>query len=160
MVGAPRLAGDRLFALERGGDREQAVLTVRSALDPTVPARTLVDPVAGATDTTAAIDWYHPSTDGRLLAYGTSEAGDERSTLRLLDVDTGDHLDDVIPDCRAASVAWLPDGSAFAYTRYPAGLASTAGPCGGTASGPTRRPTSSSGGPTTSPTRRRGPTSP
>ena len=121
VVGAPRLAAHRLFALERGGDREQAVLTVRSAVDRAAPVRALVDPVARGGDTTAAIDWYHPSTDGHLLAYGTSEAGDERSTLRVLNVDSGAHLDDVIPDCRAASVAWLPDNTAFAYTRYPPG---------------------------------------
>ena len=29
IAGAPRLAGDRVFALERGGARDQAVLTVR-----------------------------------------------------------------------------------------------------------------------------------
>lgn len=120
VVGAPRLAGERVFALERGGDRDQAVLTVRSFGGDGSDARTLLDPSSEAADAAVAIDWYHPSPDGRLVAYGTSEAGDERSTLRVLDVDTGEHLPDVIPHCRAASVAWLPDGSAFAHTRYPA----------------------------------------
>ncbi|MGH9187166.1 MAG: prolyl oligopeptidase family serine peptidase, partial [Acidimicrobiales bacterium] len=31
-----------------------------------------------------------------------------------------DHLPDEIPETRAASVAWWPDGSGFAYARYPA----------------------------------------
>ncbi len=30
-------------------------------------------------------------------------------------------LDDEIPNCRAASVTWEPDGSGFFYTRYPEG---------------------------------------
>jgi prolyl oligopeptidase len=118
IAGAPRLAGDRVFALERGGTRDQAVLTVRPFDDPGAPSRTLIDPAGGADDAAVAIDWYSPSPDGRLVAYGTSEGGDERSTLRVLDVDAGTHRSDVIPHCRAASVAWLPDGSAFAYTRY------------------------------------------
>ena len=119
LVGGPRLAGDRVFTLERGGDRDQAVLRARDRRGDG-EARTLLDPSGDAADAAVAIDWYHPSPDGRLVAYGTSEGGDERSTLRVLDVDTGDHLPDLIPHCRAASVAWLPDGSAFAHTRYPA----------------------------------------
>ncbi len=69
---------------------------------------------------TAAIDWYHPSPDGSLVAYGTSSNGDERSTLHVVDVERGERLGDAIPnDARAASVAWAPEGTGFAYTRYP-----------------------------------------
>ncbi|HSH22647.1 MAG TPA: prolyl oligopeptidase family serine peptidase [Acidimicrobiales bacterium] len=119
LVTSPKLRGERVFTLERGGERDQAVLVVRSADDPSAPARTLVDPARSAADAAVALDWFHPSPKGSLVAYGTSEAGDERSTLRVLDVDTATHRGDVIAHTRAASVAWLPDGSAFAYTRYP-----------------------------------------
>ena len=40
---------------------------------------------------TTALDWYYPSDDGRLLAYGLSENGSEQSVLHVLDVDTGAH---------------------------------------------------------------------
>lgn len=112
------VAGARVFSLDRWGPHDQAVLMVRSALTPG-RGRVLVDPVELIGVPTAAIDWYHPSLDGRLVAFGTSTGGDERSTLRVLDVETGDLLSDTIPGARAASVAWLPDGSAFAYTRFP-----------------------------------------
>ena len=36
------------------------------------PASTLIDPVAISGDLTAAVDWFHPSADGHVLAYGTS----------------------------------------------------------------------------------------
>jgi prolyl oligopeptidase len=114
-----RVAAESVFTLERAGGAPQFALVVRSALDPTVAPRTLVDPAGLAADATTAIDWYHPSRDGRLVAYGVSEGGDERSTLRVLDVTTGDHLDDAIPHTRAASVGWWPDGRGFLYTRYP-----------------------------------------
>ena len=116
-----RLAGDRVFALERAGGQAQFALIVRSASDPTAPARVVVDPSHLAADAAVAIDWYHPSPGGDLVAYGTSEGGDERSTLRVIDVDTGQHRPDEIPDTRAASLGWLPDGSGFMYTRYPDG---------------------------------------
>ena len=41
--------------------------------------------------------------------------------LRVLDSDDGRDLGEAIPDTRACSVAWEPDGSGFAYTRYPEG---------------------------------------
>src|SRR5205085_130134 len=67
-----------------------------------------------------ALDWWYPSRDGKLLAYGLSEGGTEQSTLHVLDVERGEELDaDRIPHTRAASLAWLPDDSGFYYTRYP-----------------------------------------
>jgi prolyl oligopeptidase len=41
--------------------------------------------------------------------------------LRIIDIQTGEHLADEIPHTRAASVGWLPDASGFAYTRYSSG---------------------------------------
>jgi prolyl oligopeptidase len=119
-AGAPSIKGGRLFSIDRWGEREQAVLVVRDLHGDRLPAsRPLVDPHALTGDPTAALDWYAPSVDGRLVAFGTSSGGDERSTLGIVDVPTGEHLADTIPRTRAASVAWLPDGTAFAYTRYP-----------------------------------------
>ena len=118
-VGAPAVAADRVFTLEREGDQDQAVLVVRSATDPGELPRVLVDPHLLAADHTAAVDWFSPSPDGRLVAYGVSEAGTERGTLRIVDVDAGTLLPDAIPHVRHPSVAWLPDGSAFAYSRLP-----------------------------------------
>ena len=118
-VGAPAVGADRVFALEREGDQDQAVLVVRSATDPDEPPRVLVDPHRLSADHTAAVDWFSPSPDGRLVAYGVSEAGTERGTLRVVDVEGGTLLPDAIPHIRHASVAWLPDASAFAYSRLP-----------------------------------------
>jgi prolyl oligopeptidase len=119
-AGAPSIRGGRLFSIDRWGDLEQAVLVVRDVHGERVPAaRTLIDPHDLTGDATAALDWYAPSVDGRLVAYGVSTGGDERSTLGVVDVATGERLPDTIPQTRAASVAWAPDGKAFAYTRYP-----------------------------------------
>ncbi|HEX3777023.1 MAG TPA: prolyl oligopeptidase family serine peptidase, partial [Polyangiaceae bacterium] len=64
-------------------------------------------------------DWYYPSPDGRLLAYGASVDGSEDSVLGIRNVDTGADLPDVIPRTRHASVAWSKLGDRFFYTRYP-----------------------------------------
>jgi prolyl oligopeptidase len=117
-AGAPSIRGHRLFSLDRWGEHEQAVLVVRS-LDGAADPRTLLDPHRLTGDATTSLDWYAPSLDGGLVAFGISAGGDERSTLGVLDVATGERLADAIPFTRAASVAWAPEGRAFAYTRYP-----------------------------------------
>jgi len=117
-AGAPSIRGHRLFSLDRWGEHEQAVLVVRS-LDGAADPRTLLDPHRLTGDATTSLDWYAPSLDGGLVAFGISAGGDERSTLGVLDVAMGERLADAIPFTRAASVAWAPEGRAFAYTRYP-----------------------------------------
>jgi prolyl oligopeptidase len=119
VVGSPAVAGDRVFHMQREGDADQAVLMLRTAVDPDAPARVVVDPHGLAADHAASIDWFSPSPDGRLVAYGVSEGGSEHGTLRIVEVDTGTLLPDAIPHVRHPSLAWLPDGSAFAYDRLP-----------------------------------------
>ncbi|MFM8266447.1 MAG: prolyl oligopeptidase family serine peptidase [Ilumatobacteraceae bacterium] len=116
---AVAVAGQRVFSLERSAGADQFGLVVRDA--PGGPGRSLVDPADLAVDGAMAIDWFHPSPDGRLVAYGLSEGGTEQSVLHLVDVDRGVVLDERIPDTRAASVAWRREGDGFWYTRYPEG---------------------------------------
>jgi prolyl oligopeptidase len=107
----------RYFHTRREGGQNQPALYVRDGVGG--PDRALVDPNQIAPDGTTALDWWSPSSDGQLLAYGLSEGGDEESTLYVRDVATGEDLADVIERTRAASIGWLADGSGFFYTRYP-----------------------------------------
>ncbi len=108
----------RYFYTRRDGKQNQPVLYVRDKIGG--PDRALLDVNALRADGTLALDWWTPSEDGRHVAYGTSESGDEESTLRVRVVATGKDLPDVISRTRACSVAWRPDGRGFYYTRYPA----------------------------------------
>ncbi|TPW16695.1 MAG: prolyl oligopeptidase, partial [bacterium] len=112
---APTVRGARRFYLKRSGDQEQPVLYVRDAGEP----RILIDPNTLSGDGTTALDWWYPSPDGKLVAWGSSRSGDEWSTLRVRDVESGRDRVEEIPRTRAASVAWLPDATGFYYTRYP-----------------------------------------
>ncbi|HET9932430.1 MAG TPA: prolyl oligopeptidase family serine peptidase, partial [Polyangiaceae bacterium] len=106
----------RLFYTRRQGSEEQAILYVRDELGGI--ERVLVDPTLG-TDSTTALDWFEPSDDGTLVAYGLSEKGTEDSTLRVRDVASGSDLADVIDRTRYESLAWKPRNSGFFYSRYP-----------------------------------------
>jgi len=116
--------GELLFCWERPPGAEQFVLSRRSATDHAVEPVVLLDPATLSADAATAIDWYEPSDDGSLIAVGTSEGGTESSTLRIVSGEDGSPrgaAGDEIPNTRACSVAWEPDGCGFFYTRYPEG---------------------------------------
>lgn len=118
VLGVPTPVRGRYFYLRREGRQNQPVLYWRQGVGG--EDRVAVDPNALSTAGTTALDWYYPSQDGSLLAYGLSQNGSEESVLQVLEVESGRHLSDQIHRMRAASLAWLPDTTGFYYTSYPA----------------------------------------
>lgn len=113
----------RLFAIKREPPRQQPFLVVlESWNDDPGSARVLVDPDVLDPGGTTSIDWYQPSPDGSLVAVSLSEGGTETGNLHLYDVKTGRELEDSIPHVNSGtaggSLAWMPDGSGFFYTRH------------------------------------------
>jgi prolyl oligopeptidase len=116
-LSAPEPVRGRYFYQRRDGRQNQPVLYVREGL--AGEDRVLLDPNRLDPNGTTALDWFYPSEDGRLLAYGLSEDGSEQSVLHVLEVESGALRPDRIPRTRSADLAWLPDGTGFYYTRYP-----------------------------------------
>ena len=56
------------------------------------------------------------SENGRLLAYSTDTTGAERYTARVLDLETGEHLPDVIEDT-CTGLIWATDDTMLVYGR-------------------------------------------
>jgi oligopeptidase B len=61
-----------------------------------------------------ALGTFDVSPDGRRLAYSTDFTGDERFTLRIKDLGTGELLPDEVPDTFYGT-AWSADGSTLFY---------------------------------------------
>jgi len=82
--------------------------------------RLLIDPAKLATDpaTHYALDYYTPSWDGRLVAYGLSAGGSEASTLHVTEVESGKELDESITRTNNSVIAWRQDNHSFYYLRY------------------------------------------
>ena len=116
-VDVPRIKNGVAFYEKRVGTEDQPNLLIRR---PGQEPEVLIDVAALSEDASTAMDWFYPSTDASLLAYGLSEGGSEQSTLYVMNVTSKENTGDVIPHCRAGSVAWLSDNSGFFYTRYPA----------------------------------------
>ncbi len=110
-VSSPRCVAGHLFYQRRDPGQDQPVLYM--------DGRPILDPNTASAAATVSLDWWWPSRDARLLAFGYSDHGDEWSTLHVLDVATGQRLVEAIPRTRYASVLWDADNSGFHYTRYP-----------------------------------------
>ena len=54
------------------------------------------------------------SNDGRLLAYAIDDNGSERFTIHVKNLETGEHLPEVIPGM-LSEIVWTADDSAFLY---------------------------------------------
>ncbi len=101
--------GERLFYLKRVAGESQFKLVTRVGLNGT--ERVLVDPQAMARSkgTPHAINYFRPSWDGRLMAYGVSAGGSENASLHLMDVDGGRQLREPIPRVLDPGATWSPD---------------------------------------------------
>ena len=60
-----------------------------------------------------------PDRLGQRVAYLVSEAGGDKQTLRVRDVDGNFDLRDTLAYCKHTSIAWHPNGRGFFYSRYP-----------------------------------------
>ncbi len=115
---APIRIGQRYFFTRRAGDQNHAIVYYRDG-GPENEPQIAINPNEFSEDGATALDWWYPSPNGRLIAYGRSDSGSELSTLylRLLETNTDSAL--TIPRTRASSIAWDADSQGFYYIRYP-----------------------------------------
>jgi prolyl oligopeptidase len=111
-VTRPIVRANRYFFSKREGNQNQPVVYWREGYKG--ENKVLIDPARLDDSGLTTIEWFSPSPDGKQLAYGTYRAGDEITTLHLLEVDSSRSLDLEIPD-KTQAPDWLPDGAGFVY---------------------------------------------
>ncbi len=112
-----RLEGRRVFYFKTSPGTNNRRLFVRSGFDG--KERLLVDPeTLTAEGKHYSIDYFNPSPDGKLVAYGISVGGSEDSVLQVMDVDTEKVFPERISRTQYAAVSWLPDNRSFFYLRF------------------------------------------
>jgi prolyl oligopeptidase len=115
----PKLVGGVLFYLRQTPPQPQAVLVAESW--PQGEPKVLVDPNAANGDT--AITDYWPSADGKQVAYGTAQGGNENTTIRFVNVADGKLAPDALPyaggGTTTQALAWDADGKGVTYARLP-----------------------------------------
>ncbi|HVU80379.1 MAG TPA: prolyl oligopeptidase family serine peptidase [Rhodanobacteraceae bacterium] len=118
----PEIVGSTLFYMRQTPPQPQAVLVAQAW--PNGNARVLVDP--NAANGSTAITGYWPSPDGKYVAYGTAEGGNEETTIHFIEVATGKTLPDALPHAGGGTtpqaLVWDADGKGVTYVRLPSGV--------------------------------------
>jgi len=113
-VSAPIMRGKYYFYTKREGKENQPKVFVRkgSGGEP----RVLLDPAQIDATGLTALGGLAPSQDGKLVAVGLYRAGDENTTVYVINTETGEWLPDQI-EGKANVIEWFKDGSGFYYER-------------------------------------------
>jgi prolyl oligopeptidase len=118
-AGVPFKRAGQYFVTRNDGTQNQDVTYVAPSLrELLVGGRVLVDPNTFSEDGTSSLASLTVSGNGRLVAYGVSEAGSDWTTFRLLSLATGDPVDDALIQTKFSEAEWLPDHRSYVYTHF------------------------------------------
>ena len=112
----PVKEGKRYFYTRNSGLQNQSPLYVREGLEG--EPRLLLDPNQWAADGATALGDWVASPDGSKLLYAVQDGGTDWRILRVLDVDTGEQIDEDIRWAKYTSLAWVGE-EGFLYSRFP-----------------------------------------
>lgn len=116
-VSVPAAREGRYFYSYNDGLQDQSVYMVRDGLD--AEGRVLIDPNTLSEDGTMALAGTWASPDGQYVAYMLQDGGSDWRTAHVIDVETGERLDDQLEWIKFSGLSWAKDGSGFYYSRYP-----------------------------------------
>ncbi|MEK6540670.1 MAG: prolyl oligopeptidase family serine peptidase [Pseudomonadota bacterium] len=117
-IGLPTRAGNRYFYTRNNGQQNQSLLFVRDGL--AGEGRALIDPNGWAADGATALAEWEPDPQGVRLLYAVQDGGTDWRIVRVMDVASGQMLDDELRWVKFSGFSWTADGSGFYYSRFPA----------------------------------------
>ncbi len=117
-AGTPAKVGGRYVVSRNDGTLEQDQLYVADTLDGLRGGgAVLLDPNTFSPDGTSSLYAYSASKDDALLAYLVSDGGSDWTSVRLLDLATGEPTGETLTNVKFSTATWLPDRS-FLYLHY------------------------------------------
>ncbi|GAC1699511.1 MAG: prolyl oligopeptidase family serine peptidase [Steroidobacteraceae bacterium] len=116
--GLPFQEGGRYYYTRNDGHQDQSVLYTTRELNGA--GAVAVDPNGLSAVVKAIVTGYEPARDGRLLAYGVSEAGSDWTEWRVRDLESGHDLPDVARHTKYYRPAFAHDSKGFYYSAFPA----------------------------------------
>lgn len=114
--GTPFKEGDRYYYFKNDGLQNQSVLYQMDSLDG--EPKVLLDPNKWSADGTKALGGMAFSSDGKYLAYGLADAGSDWRTWYVMNIETGEILEDKIEWVKFGGASWSSDSKGFFYNRY------------------------------------------
>ena len=111
----PTRFGKKYLVNRREPGAARATLYIKDVPDYGAPARVLLDPLVIDPSGKTNVVGVYGTGDGKILAYRLSVSGSDETTLRFLDVQTGEDIDLVYTKFRSG-IAWDSDGKGFHYS--------------------------------------------
>ncbi|MEK6304656.1 MAG: prolyl oligopeptidase family serine peptidase [Acidobacteriota bacterium] len=115
-LAAPFEKGGRYFIRKRSADQNQFVIYVRNGLNG--KDEVLIDGNTLSADQNASASIMDVTHDGKHMAYGIRQGGEDEVTVSIMNVDTRKDLPDKLPRARYFGVSVKPDASGFYYTAF------------------------------------------
>lgn len=116
--GVPFQEGGRYYYTRNSGHQDQSVLYTTQDLD--AQGAVALDPNSLASTVKAIVTGYVAARDGRLLAYGVSEAGSDWTEWRVRDLQSSKDLPDVARHTKYYQPAFAHDSKGLYYSAFPA----------------------------------------
>ncbi|MDH3439409.1 MAG: prolyl oligopeptidase family serine peptidase, partial [Gammaproteobacteria bacterium] len=114
----PSKEGGRYFYSYNNGLQNQSVIYTQESLDD--EPELLIDPNTWSDDGTVALASFSPSPDGKHVAYLVQDGGSDWRIGEVLNIESGEKLDDRLEWLKFTGLSWAGDSSGFYYSRYPA----------------------------------------
>lgn len=112
-IDTPYKIGDRYFFLKRGAQQDQPVICMREGAEG--QDQILVDLAAREDGSRISVRIVSISPDGKLLAYGVKQGGEDYQVVEILDVDSLMTLPDGLPRGFLGSFAFAADSKSYLY---------------------------------------------
>lgn len=112
----PTQVGSYYFFQKNDGLQNQPVLYRQKGLKG--KPEMILDPNEWSSEGTVALSSFSVDDAGKYMSYTVSAKGSDRQKIHILNLDTKQHLDEVLEWCRFTNMAWVGQ-KGFYYNRYP-----------------------------------------
>lgn len=112
----PVKRGNRYFFTKVAADQDLGIIYMREGMDG--EDQVLVDPHSMSDDNTTSVSLADVAADGSHIVYNVRVGGVDEVEVRVMNVENGEVLPDVLPTARYFGAALTPDMSGMYYTHF------------------------------------------
>lgn len=115
-ISIPYKVKEKTFYYFNDGSFQQSKLMIKDC--DSCDARVLIDPNQFSDDGTVSLGGTSISNDASHIAYSISDGGSDWRTWRIMNIETGEVLDDELNWAKFSGASWENDDSGFYYRKY------------------------------------------
>ena len=115
-ISTPYKVKEKTFYYFNDGSFQQSKLMIKDC--DSCDARVLIDPNQFSDDGTVSLGGTSISNDASHVAYSISDGGSDWRTWKIMNIETGEVLDDELNWAKFSGASWENDDSGFYYRKY------------------------------------------